>query len=185
MRTMFTLIMCLIYSTATGQVLLKTNLLYPAVRGASLALEVAMPEHTSLSVYGAFGSNGNLILAKTYEFQNLIIEHRMYKSSAMNRLQGVYYGPYVKYMHRRIYKEGLSIAYLVNTKGTDFDGHSIGIGGVVGTQIPNRYPRRTSFDIFGGIGYLVYVNQTNYLAAAESTFGHLDLRVGVSFCYGL
>lgn len=183
MRFIFTLALAMLTRLAVGQVLVKANLLYPTlVKGASIAVEIASPKHTSLNIYGAFGSNGSLVLADTYTFQNMIVEKRFYKSSSTTVLQGAYVAPYAKFMHRQIYREGLR-GSIINTKGRDSDGHSLGIGTAVGLQVQNKFIKRTFIDAFIGGGYLIYLNQTDSRNPDEVRFGHVDLRTGLAFGY--
>jgi hypothetical protein len=167
---------------AFSQVMLKTNLLYHTlVRGAAIAFEVATPKRSSINLYAAFGSNGDLALADTYTFQNLIVEKRFYKKST-NIFQGVYLAPYAKYMHRQIYKEALH-GSIITTKGRDSNGHSLGLGTAVGLQVPNRFIKRTFVDAFLGGGYLVYLDESDAKNPGQSRFGHVDLRAGLSVGY--
>ncbi|WP_177236729.1 DUF3575 domain-containing protein [Spirosoma endophyticum] len=182
MRFSFTLLLAVSAQVAFSQVMLKTNLLYPTlVRGAAVALEVATPKHSSVNLYAAFGSNGDLALADTYTFQNLIVEKRFYKNSA-SFFRGAYWAPYAKYMHRQIYKEGLH-GSIITTRGRDSDGHSLGLGTVVGLQVPNRFIKRTFIDAFLGGGYLAYLYETDAKNPGQGRFGHVDLRVGLSLGY--
>lgn len=181
-RLAATLLLMVITQVGFSQVLIKTNLLYPTlVRGASVAFEVATPNHSSINLYAAFGSRGDLVLADHYKFQNLIIEKRFYKKSA-SALSGVYLAPYAKYMHRQIYQEGSS-GSLIGIKGRDSDGHSMGLGTAVGLQVTNRFVKRTFIDVFVGGGYLIYLREVDARKPGQSRFGHLDLRTGVPLGY--
>ncbi|WP_461141011.1 DUF3575 domain-containing protein [Spirosoma pomorum] len=181
MRSIFTLLLTVITHVACSQVIIKTNLLYPIVRGGSLALEAATSEHSSINLYAAFGSDGALAFADAYKFQNLIVEKRFYRKSA-SVFQGAYLAPYAKYMHRQIYVEGSS-SWLVPIRGRDSNGHSLGFGTTVGLQIPNRFIKRTFIDAFLGGGYLFYLDETDAKNPGQSRFGHVDLRTGLSFGY--
>jgi len=177
-----TLLLMIVTPVAFGQVMIKTNLLYPTlVRGASVALEVATPNHSSINLYAAFGSRGDLVLADQYKFRNLIIEKRFYQKST-TALRGAYLAPYAKYMHRQIYQEGSS-GSLVVIKGRDLDGHSVGLGTAVGLQVANRFVKRTFIDVFVGGGYLIYLSEVDAKRPGQSRFGHLDLRTGLSLGY--
>lgn len=183
MRITFTLLLVMFSYLAIGQVIVKTNLLYPTlVKGASIALEVAASKNSSINLYGAFGSNGNLVFADTYTFQNLIAEKRFYKASQTAPLQGFYWAAYAKYMHRQIYREGIQ-GSLFTTRGRDSDGHSLGAGTAVGLQVANRFIKRTFIDAFVGAGYLVYLSQTDTKNPDQTRFGHVDLRTGLSVGY--
>jgi hypothetical protein len=162
-------------------VAIKTNILYPTLlQGASLAVEIATPNRTSLNLYGAFGSNGQLALAQEYRFQNLLVEERFYSASSKGLFRGTYVAPYAKYMHRRIYR-----AAQLLVQGRDSDGHSMGLGMAFGSQVQPKSAKRLLVDAFIGGGYLVYVSQVDYANPTANRTGHLDLRAGLSIGFRL
>jgi hypothetical protein len=157
-------------------VAIKTNVLYPTlVKGASLAVETATSRRTSLNLYGAFGSNGQLALAQEYKFQNLLVEERFYSAKSKGVFQGFYVAPYTKYMHRQIYRKAELFV-----PGRDSDGHSVGLGTAIGLQVQPRWAKRLLVDAFMGGGYLIYISQVDYANPTKNRFGHLDLRAGLS-----
>jgi hypothetical protein len=168
-----------LFYIAHAQGVIKTNLLHPVFAGGvSFAYELPTSDKSSISLYVSYGKKDNFALVlNKYSFYNVTVEERFYTSGKKENGSGFYMGPYLKFMHRKYFREGDAISFIYSRPDIYLEGYSLGGGSAAGYQM--KVYRHWLVDFMGGIGTSFYLNKETGNINRE----YIDLRLGISIGY--
>jgi hypothetical protein len=154
---------------------ISTNLANLVFLGPSLAINYQASSQLGFQIYGSTG-HSNII--DVYKFKTLIFDVR--RSILPEFFQGVYVGPYVRYIEKQVVKEGYSdrtgfFSYL-NERSRDFHGKGLSAGLLVGAKLIDAHS--INVEAFCGGGYGKFISQRDYSGDSPRN-GFLDARFGV------
>ncbi len=182
-KSLFIIFILIAFFPKAQNLSLRTNVLNLLAKGPSLAIGKQIIKNSESLLTFSKGTFAPFLRKDVYRYTTVHVENR-WKDRL--KLAGIdmYAGPYVRYIHRRIFSEGYTAGPygIFSKEARDFNGHGVSIGLTSGAQWTIR--ERWIIDLNYMLGGGKYIKQHDYFNA-DKTAGFLDgrlaLQLGVSF----